>query len=117
MAKTFKYDKSKRERDKRLYMALRKEVIEAYGGACTCCGENIFEFLQIDHIAGTGVKAKDRNKHPKTAGGGWLYGWLKRNHWPDGFTVLCANCNYVKRFGATCPHKSFDLRHGLKFIA
>ncbi len=35
-----------------------------------------------------------------------LYKWLKKNGFPPGFQVLCANCNWGKRqCGGTCPHR------------
>jgi hypothetical protein len=42
----------------------------------------------MDHIHGGGYR------HGKELGSsGKLYKWLVDNHFPDGFRVLCANCN------------------------
>lgn len=109
--------KAKYERDRKAVLALKQEVFGHYGGKCACCPEDNLEFLQLDHMKGTGVRAKDRYKIPRTSGGAWLWGWIKKNGFPDGFQVLCANCNFVKRYGNVCPHKAFDLRRGLRFIA
>jgi len=83
--------------------ALRDEVIRAYGGwRCRCCGETIPEFLQIDHIDGKGAE------HRKEVSGTQLYQWLRRNNFPPGFQVLCANCNFAKGHYGKCPHEPTD---------
>jgi hypothetical protein len=80
---------------------LRKEVLDYYGGSkCACCGESTIEFLSIDHINGGG------NKHRKEIGKGRrIYRWLKFNHYPTGFQVLCMNCNHAKGSYGICPHQ------------
>lgn len=80
---------------------LRDEVFAAYGGyECNCCGETMPEFLQIDHVNNDGA---EHRRQIKASGG--IYSWLKRNGFPQGFQVLCANCNYAKGFYGYCPHK------------
>ncbi len=79
---------------------LKAEVMAAYGGKCTCCGEDQLEFLTIDHINGGG------NKHRRSIGWASLYRWLKKNGFPKkGFQVLCWNCNIAKGFYGKCPHQ------------
>lgn len=83
------------------WQSLRDEVFAAYGGyRCNCCGESEPRFLQIDHVNNDGAK----HRRQMGGGGNHLYLWLKRNKYPEGFQVLCANCNYAKRFGP-CPHQ------------
>ncbi len=50
------------------------------------------EFLQIDHIE------NDGNEHRKIIGHAahQLWHWLKKNGFPPGFQILCANCNMHK---------------------
>lgn len=88
-------------RDKLYHKQLKDRVFSYYGGyVCVCCGENHKEFLQLDHIAGGG------REHRETIGVGtkfWL--WLINNDFPDGFRVLCANCNWGRRNGGICPHE------------
>ena len=60
---------------------------------CTYCGEANHRFLTIDHIAGDGA-AHRRDFNLK--GGIVFYKWLEKNSYPDGFQVLCMNCNYKK---------------------
>lgn len=80
---------------------VRLEVFEAYGGAtCKCCGEDEIRFLEMDHIN------NDGNIHRRSMKSGYIYYWLKRNKFPTGFQILCANCNMGKhRCGGVCPHK------------
>lgn len=79
---------------------LRKTVLDHYGGKCTCCGETEPHFLCIDHINGGG------SQHRKIIGGGKsTYKWLIANNYPEGFQVLCHNCNMAKGFYGICPHK------------
>lgn len=80
---------------------IRKEMFEAYGSFCSCCGEKHKEFLTLDHVNGDGAA------HREKVGKGWgALLDLRKRGWPkDGYTVLCMNCNFAKRFGATCPHK------------
>jgi dCTP deaminase len=82
---------------------LRLTVLGHYSrGAmvCACCGEDNVEFLCIDHMAGGG------NKHRSTitSGGYAIFVWLRKNGYPDGYRILCFNCNYAVTGGKKCPH-------------
>jgi len=82
---------------------LRKEMIEAYGGKCCCCGETEPIFMQLDHINNDGNI--ERRRH-----GNHIVEWreLKKAGWPkDNHQLLCANCNHGKRMNnGICPHKT-----------
>lgn len=52
--------------------------------------------LEIDHINGNGNKERKEVTGHLT-GGESFYLWLKRNNYPKGYQVLCANCNLKKR--------------------
>lgn len=83
----------------------REMVLAAYGGTCTCCGENREPFLVIDHIEGDGaVHRAQIRKGTRWAAGAWTYRWLIENGYPEGFQVLCANCNMAKDRPGGCPH-------------
>ena len=78
----------------------RQLVLEQYGGTpprCACCGETEIMFLTLDHINGY--------KYPEFARSGHhLYRNLRLNGYPDGYRVLCYNCNCsIGNFGY-CPH-------------
>lgn len=77
------------------------DAINHYGGKCACCGEHRVDFLAIDHIDGGG------NQHRKETGNGTRFAcWLKREGYPEGFQVLCHNCNMSKHFnGGKCIHQ------------
>ena len=94
------YSARRIERNRRV----RLECLQHIGGLetpqCACCGEATFEFLTIDHVNNDGAEHR-RDGVGSTS----LMCWLKRNNWPDGFQVLCWNCNDGKeRNGGTCPH-------------
>lgn len=69
------------------YRALRKQVIEAYGGKCACCGIDWLPYLQIHHVNGGG------NEHRRRMGKKNILHELRREGFPEGFAVLCANCH------------------------
>lgn len=66
--------------------------------ACVCCGESEYEFLTIDHINGGG------RHHRRTMTHSHLYKWLIDNGLPEGYQVLCYNCNCAKGKLGKCPH-------------
>ncbi len=79
---------------------VKTEAFLAYGGfVCKCCGETEEAFLCIDHIN------NDGNIHRKTFRGP-IYRWLKTHGYPEGFQVLCANCNMGKKMKGQCPHQT-----------
>jgi hypothetical protein len=77
-----------------------------YGGYCACkgCGESHKEFLQIDHIDGSGA---EHRKKVKTMN---IYQWLKNKGYPrDNFRLLCGNCNWARGVYGYCPHEKENL--------
>jgi len=69
---------------------------------CACCSEPDIRFLTIDHINGSG------NQHRKSIGrrsGSTFYRWLIKAGMPEGFQVLCYNCNNARTWYGTCPHQ------------
>lgn len=87
------------ERNRTYNRNRRLQLIARYGGSCACCGEDRYEFLAIDHINGGG------NRHRKEVGAGdAFYKWLRAQGLPDGYRVLCHNCNLALGFYKRCPH-------------
>lgn len=84
---------------------LRRQVYAHYGERCACCGVSDWRFLTIDHINNDGAAHRRKLGKPNS-GGVNFYRWLRTHNFPDGFQVLCFNCNCAKsRFGGICPHQ------------
>jgi hypothetical protein len=75
----------------------RMEFILAYGGKCNCCGETELSLLTIEHIRGKGHKLIYDSMTR-------LLRQLKALNWPEGYTVLCFNCNLSTAYGRPCIH-------------
>ena len=90
-----------RRSDKKRYQRRRSQALEAYGNKCACCGTTEETFLAIDHIEDNG---NVHRKELRASGNITIYQWLERNDYPEGFQVLCSNCNYAKSQGI-CPHQ------------
>lgn len=84
----------------------KKAVLEAYGGKCACCGESEQAFLCIDHIENNGAvhRLEIGQGKRKIGSGSVIYRWLVKNNFPQGFQILCANCNLAKQSLGYCPH-------------
>jgi len=75
------------------YLKKKLNILSHYSnGAIKCahCGFGDIRALSIDHIDGGG------SPHRKMTGND-IYGWLKRNGYPEGYQVLCMNCQLIKR--------------------
>jgi hypothetical protein len=79
---------------------IKRQVFDFYGGKCQCCLDDIFEFLQIDHIH------KDGKKHRNEVGRGMkIYMDLLKNPYIYDVRVLCANCHFAITSYGKCPHE------------
>lgn len=84
--------------------ALRLEVIFKYSNGemkCNHCDINDERTLVIDHINNDGAKErrkllKGKSKNTRNLGSYGFYYYLRRNNFPNGYQVLCANCNLIK---------------------
>lgn len=71
---------------------LKEEVISHYGGKCANCDCTDIRYLTIDHINGVS------KKEPANQRAGYaLYLRIRREHFPNGFQVLCFYCNVRKQ--------------------
>ena len=91
----------KKELNRERRMAVLKYYSESDTPFCACCNEQTIEFLCIDHKNGDG------STHRRTIGGGGdkTYRWLIKNEFPEGFRVLCSNCNASRGAYGYCPHE------------
>lgn len=72
-------------------LAIKLEMIEAYGGKCVGCGETHPFFLTLDHINNNGYLEKRRGID--------LYTKLRQNGFPQSeFQLLCHTCNAIKEY-------------------
>ena len=54
---------------------------------CDLCPENDIDILCIDHVNHNGAE------HRKEMYNTRICDWLRRHNYPDGFRILCFNCN------------------------
>lgn len=97
---TKKYaDPEKRKATVRRNQRKRREtLIDDLGGGCTCCGEAIYEFLQIDHIQDNGAERRREFNRPS------LNTSDLRKHMEE-LQVLCGSCHNAKSQYGKCPHQ------------
>jgi len=69
----------------------RIEILDFLGGKCHC-GFSDWRALQIDHVNGGGVK-HHRELYRNIVK---FYADIRKN--PKKYQVLCANCNWIKRY-------------------
>jgi hypothetical protein len=81
--------------NRKLYKISKDDVLTHYGTSCAQCGFSDERALQIDHTGNNGAQERLRLGHRHCAGYPF-YRWLKREGWPSGYQVLCANCNLIK---------------------
>lgn len=92
----FKTSRKRREYDRRKNERIKAQTFSHYCGGlpkCQSCGETDIKVLCIDHINGGGTKERRERGH---RGGIQTYYWLRKMNYPDGYQVLCANCNLRK---------------------
>jgi hypothetical protein len=86
---------------------LRKQILNAYGNACACCGETTVQFLSLDHIHGDGAAHRREFGYKQLgSGGGEIYREVAKLGFPkDRFQLLCMSCNHSHGRYGYCPHK------------
>jgi hypothetical protein len=62
-------------------------------GTCRWCGQGDLDVLCVDHIANNGRQHAAEHGY---RGGHYLYKWIIKNEYPEGFQILCYNCNAKK---------------------
>lgn len=97
---------SDRARTRELYVELRTEVLRRYSDdkmCCACCGISGYRFLAIDHVHNNGAEHRE-----EVASGFDYIRWFFKHDFPEGFQILCHNCNSAKGFYGQCPHNIPD---------
>lgn len=94
---TLIHNKNRRLRVKQIVIAHYSKNLNE----CNCCRENIFEFLTLDHIHGGG---NAHRRELKLKAGVQFNNWLIKNNFPEGYQILCYNCNTAKAQYGICPH-------------
>jgi len=84
----------------------KQQVMDYYGGQCTCCGENVLEFLTLHHVNGDG--GAHRKELPQRHNA--IIGWIIKNNYPSDFQVLCHNCHSALHSYGYCPHNKSMLQ-------
>lgn len=90
------------KKQKEYHWKIKLEVLNKYSKntmQCECCGVKEVKFLTIDHINGGGTKHRTQIKHHR------IHIWLKMNDFPEGYRVLCHNCNQAVGIYGKCPHQ------------
>lgn len=89
---------------------LRRDIFNAYGNKCVCCGETERKFLTIDHVNNDGNKERARSKSEllrRRGGGVHIYSRIRKEGYPATYRVLCWNCNCGRaQNGGICPHEA-----------
>ena len=90
-----------RQKQREYYQKARIEALEYYGGKppkCAECGESRIACLSIDHIDNNGAEHRREitKEYGYKLGGNQILMWLKKNNYPEGFQILCYNCNIIK---------------------
>ena len=89
---------------RRKRLADKELVIRHYSHGTMACANPFGEHekpytnilaLTIDHVNDDG--AEERRKIGKTVGSGTFYALLIKKGYPEGYQVLCWNCQWIKR--------------------
>lgn len=96
--KSERFKEIQKKSAKKCAAELKHEVLSHYSGGapqCAICGFSDIRALEIDHINGGGQKHR---RETGLHGGGSFYRWLKQQGYPEGFRVLCRNCNWIVKW-------------------
>lgn len=98
-----------RNRSRELKLMALQHYCRAEIPYCQCpyCDVDYIEFLSIDHINGCGNE--HRRQDPSSVR---IYRWLYKHGYPEGFRVLCMNCNFALGHFGYCPHVPIEEEYG-----
>lgn len=90
-------------KNKKNYFGLKIKVLSYYSKGlnpcCICCGISDEKYLCLDHIDGGGTLHREKSDIKN------MIKWVYKNNFPDGFQVMCYNCNFSKGTKKFCIHK------------
>lgn len=89
---------------RRQHERAKRAVVDAYGGRCTCCGEDEIHFLTVEHVT---PESAERHRYPngRRISGTKMLRMIAAEGFPDDITVLCFNCNCARGQYGACPHE------------
>lgn len=109
---TCQFSKNNKEHMQQYRLLIKHEVIEKYGGNCSCCGEQQILFLTIDHKNNDGYRDRQIKSNSSIS---W-YMSLRREDLRDDLQVLCFNCNLGKSINkGICPHQQINVKLSEKY--
>src|SRR4030067_1212344 len=88
-----------RESNRKERENLKIDILSHYSGnkiCCAYCGFDDNRALQLDHINNNGAEERIKLFGNRTYAGTTFYRWVRRQNYPEGYQVLCANCNIIK---------------------
>lgn len=94
----------------------RIEVLYWYSDGkikCNRCEEAHYEFLAVDHINNNGYEHRKSGALKKY--GNNICKFLIKNNFPEGYQILCHNCNQIKRTECHPPKNTACTRHHGKY--
>lgn len=97
--------------------SIRIEVINKYGGRCSCCGESTMAFLTIDHVNDDGASERKQLYGSQNGSSKVWFLKLRREDKREDLQVLCYNCNNAKAVFGKCPHKDKDVLPNLEILS
>lgn len=87
---------TRRYRDK-----IKHKVLFHYSNGklqCKVCEIDVYAVLSLDHINNDGSEHKKRLVKSGKASSTTIYKDLIDSNYPDGYQILCFNCDYLKEF-------------------
>lgn len=94
---------------------LRLEVLYWYSNGemkCKECGTSYYEFLAVDHINNNGYEHRSSGELRKYSND--IVKYLIKNNFPEGYQILCHNCNQIKRINLIYQKDTAYTRHRRK---
>lgn len=80
-----------RQKQREYQRKRRRDALDMLGGECVRCGFDDWRGLQIDHVEGGG------HREYKELGNQTVYARIADGN-TEGYQLLCANCNMIKRY-------------------